>query len=64
MFFEKGRFLKAEVIPVLINNFQVEFQTRRLRGPGAEKSLKGFAELCDSLKTRLVIEGETGFVFP
>lgn len=64
MYFAGGRFLKAEVIPVLINNFQVEFQPRRLKGAGAEKSLEKFAGLCDSLGTRLVIEGETGWVIP
>jgi poly-gamma-glutamate synthesis protein (capsule biosynthesis protein) len=63
MFFENGRFLKAEIIPVLINNFQVEFQTRRLKGAKAEKSLKKFAGLCDSVGTQLVIEGATGWIF-
>jgi poly-gamma-glutamate synthesis protein (capsule biosynthesis protein) len=63
LFFSGGKFLKAEVIPLLINNNQVRMQPRPLDGADALKSLNGLSALCDSLNTKLVIEGERGFVY-
>lgn len=64
LFFSEGRFLKAESVPVLINNYQVHFQPRILTGEGAQKSLNGLAALCDSVGTKLKIEGERGWIYP
>jgi len=63
LFFSGGKFLKAEVTPLLVNNNQVRMQPRPLTGADALKSLNGLKGLCDSLKTALVIEGEKGFVY-
>ena len=62
LFFADGKFLKAEIIPILINNFQVEFQTRPLKGSDAKKSLNSLAVLCDSLNTTLTIVNDRGII--
>jgi poly-gamma-glutamate capsule biosynthesis protein CapA/YwtB (metallophosphatase superfamily) len=63
LFFADSGFVKAEITPLLINNNIVRMQPRPLTGPDAIKSLKGLSALCDSLNTKLAIEGEKGFVF-
>ncbi|OGS36669.1 MAG: hypothetical protein A2293_13265 [Elusimicrobia bacterium RIFOXYB2_FULL_49_7] len=63
-YFSGKEFVKAEVVPLLINNFKVEFQLRILTGADARKSLSGLAALCDSVNTHLTIEGERGFIYP
>jgi poly-gamma-glutamate synthesis protein (capsule biosynthesis protein) len=63
-YFSKGKFIRAEITPVLVNNFQVEMQTRPLTGQEAKKSLQGLAELCDSLDTKLEIAEEKGIIVP
>ncbi|MFH0921586.1 MAG: CapA family protein [Fibrobacterota bacterium] len=64
LFFANGKFLKAEVTPVLVNNYQVTVQPRPLTGADAEKSLRGLAALCDSLKTPLVVRNGRGEITP
>lgn len=63
LFFSQGVFLKAEVLPILINNNKVQMQPRPLTGKDALKSLNWLSALCDSLKTKLVISGERGIVY-
>lgn len=63
LFFSDRQFLKAEVIPILVDNYKVKMQPRPLSGADAIKSLNRLAALCDSLNTKLVVEGERGFIY-
>ena len=64
LFFADRMFVKAEFVPVLINNFKVELQPRILKGEEAQRTLKNFSALCDSVGTTLVIDGDRGYIKP
>jgi len=64
LYFLDRALLKAEVVPLNINNFQVEFQTRILKGPAARRSLSALARQCRSLRTTLRIQGDRGWIVP
>lgn len=62
--FAKGEFLGAELVPILINNFQTELQPRILTGEKAQKSLKVVAELSAVWGTEIRIENDRGYFGP
>ncbi len=60
--FENKKFIGAEIVPLLINNFQTELQPKILTGDKAQKSLKALAALSDSLGTKIEISEDRGFI--
>lgn len=62
--FVDGKFLGAELVPILVNNFQVELQPRILRGEAAQKSLSAMAELSSVWGTEIRIENDRGYFGP
>lgn len=48
----------AEIIPININNFQVQFRPTPLRGEAATAALQELVELSQQRNTRLVIRGD------
>lgn len=63
--FVDGKFLGAEIVPLLINNFQVELQPKILTGGKAQKSLNALAKLSGKLNnTVLTIKNDRGYIAP
>ncbi len=62
--FADGQFLGAEIVPLLINNFQVELQPKVLTGEKAQKSLTALAALSAKFGTTMTIENDRGYIRP
>ncbi len=62
MRFQGVKLQESSVLPILINNFQVELQPRPLEGEEARQSLERFAQLCNKLKTTLTIDQAVGYI--
>jgi len=62
--FANGAFIGAEIVPLLINNFQVELQPKILTGEKAQKSLTALAALSAKFGTTMTIENDRGYIRP
>ena len=62
--FAGGKFLGAEIVPILVNNFAVELQPRLLRGAEADSSLTMLAEQSSVWGTELRIDNGRGYFGP
>ncbi len=62
--FADGQFIGAEIVPLLINNFQVELQPKVLTGEKAQKSLTALAALSAKFGTTMTIENDRGYIRP
>lgn len=61
-FSERGMPLWARLYPVNVNNYEVNFQTKRRRGPDAERVLQDLRRLSAPFGTRIVSENGVGLI--
>lgn len=60
--FADNKLVKIQLTPILIDNPELKFQPKILKGEEARKALVAFQQLCVDLKTAIHLDGDFGYI--
>lgn len=60
--FADNKLIRIQLVPVLIDNPEIKFQPKILKGEEARKALDAFQQLCNDLKTDINLDGDFGYI--